>query len=128
MDIVQIVGLGIVASVLAIAIKKQTPELAVLVSAAAGVIIFFAVLPAFAGGINILTGLSRLVAVDTEFITIILKIIGIAYIADFGAQVCMDAGEASIAAKIELSGKVLIMVASAPILYGLINLIAGILP
>jgi stage III sporulation protein AD len=51
-----------------------------------------------------------------------------AYIVEFGAQISRDAGEDSIALKIELGGKVLIMVLAIPILLALMDLIIKILP
>ena len=59
---------------------------------------------------------------------LILKIIGVAYIVEFGAQISRDAGEEAIASKIELGGKIIIMVLSMPILLALIDLIIKILP
>ena len=57
-----------------------------------------------------------------------LKIIGIAYIADFGAQVTRDAGEEAMASKIEMAGKVLILVMAIPIVTMIIETIIKILP
>ncbi|MFY9520125.1 MAG: stage III sporulation protein AD, partial [Caldicoprobacterales bacterium] len=64
---------------------------------------------------------------DSVYITTILKVIGIAYLADFGAQLCKDAGESAIAAKIELGGKILILLLAIPILTALMELILKIL-
>jgi stage III sporulation protein AD len=52
--------------------------------------------------------------IDTQYLSIALKIIGIAYVCEFGVQVCKDAGENSIASKVELGGKVLIAVMAVP--------------
>ncbi len=62
------------------------------------------------------------------YVETILKIIGIAYIAEFGAQITRDAGQGAIAAKIELAGKVLILVMAIPILTVLIETIITLLP
>lgn len=62
------------------------------------------------------------------YVETILKIIGIAYIAEFGAQITRDAGQGAIAAKIELAGKVLILVMAIPILTVLIETIISLLP
>jgi stage III sporulation protein AD len=58
----------------------------------------------------------------------VLKITGIAYIAEFGAEVCKDAGEGSIASKIELAGKVTIIVLAVPIITSLLDLIIKVMP
>ena len=57
---------------------------------------------------------------------VVLKVIGIAYLTQFGAQLCADAGEGTVAAKIELAGKILMMTAAAPVLIGLLELVMGL--
>lgn len=123
MDIMQIVAVGIIAGVLSLTVKKQTPEIALLISIAAAVLIFFMILPKISAIFGVLEGISTRIRGDMVFIGTLLQVTGIAYIAEFGSQVCKDAGEGAIAAKIELAGKVLIMAASTPIIMALLNLI-----
>jgi stage III sporulation protein AD len=66
--------------------------------------------------------------VDFMYLSTILKVIGIAYIAEFGSQICKDAGENAIASKIELGGKLIILVLTIPILTALMEVIIDILP
>lgn len=66
--------------------------------------------------------------VSNVYVETLLKIIGIAYIAEFGAQVTKDAGQGAIASKIELAGKILILVMAIPILTVIIETILGFLP
>lgn len=66
--------------------------------------------------------------VNLMYVETILKIIGIAYIAEFGAQITRDAGQGSIASKIELAGKILIMAMAIPILTVIIETILDLLP
>ena len=127
MDIMQIVAVGIIAGVLSLTIKKQTPEIALLISIAAAVLIFFMILPKISAIFGVLNGISGRIRGDMGFIGTLIQITGIAYIAEFGAQICKDAGEGAIAAKIELAGKVLIMAASTPIIIALLNLITQVL-
>jgi len=61
-------------------------------------------------------------------LTTILKIVGIAYIGDFGAQVCRDAGESAIASKVEFAAKVLVLIVALPIVVGLLETITRLLP
>jgi len=128
MEITQIVALGIVAAVLSITLRKHSPEFAMMVGLAASVLILLVLLPRLNELVQTLQRLSGLVETKSGFVSIMLKIIGIAYIAEFGAQACQDAGESALASKIELGGKVLIMTASAPILMSLIDLILSLLP
>lgn len=66
--------------------------------------------------------------VNMIYIETILKIIGIAYIAEFAAQVTKDAGQGSIASKIELGGKILILTMAIPILTVMIETIIQMIP
>lgn len=66
--------------------------------------------------------------VNMMYVETILKIIGIAYIAEFGAQITKDAGQGAIASKIEMTGKILIMVMAIPILTVIIETVIGLLP
>jgi stage III sporulation protein AD len=66
--------------------------------------------------------------VNMVYLDTILKIIGIAYIAEFASQITKDAGQGSIASKIELSGKVLILAMAIPILTVIIETIIQLIP
>ncbi|MBP2652998.1 MAG: stage sporulation protein [Firmicutes bacterium] len=128
MEIVQIVGLGFIVTLLILIIRTQKPEFAVQLSLALATIIFLLVL----GKINLVIGLIRDLAdkanVSQMYLNTILKIIGIAYITEFGAQVCRDAGEGAVAGKIEFAGKVLVMVLAIPIIALVLETIVKLLP
>lgn len=128
MEIFKIVGIGIVATVLIIILKSTRPEFALYISLVTGVIIFSMILGELSYVIQTLNTLARRTNVEFTYFSTILKIIGMAYIVEFGAQISRDAGEDSIALKIELGGKVLIMVLAIPILLALMDLIIKILP
>jgi len=129
MEVVQIVGLGLVATILIVLLRQSDrSDAALLVSVVTGVIIFSMVIDKVKYIIDILSNLSRNANIEFTYFTTILKIIGIAYIVEFGAQISRDAGEESIASKIELGGKVIIMVLAMPILLALMDLILKILP
>jgi stage III sporulation protein AD len=66
--------------------------------------------------------------VNTIYVETILKIIGIAYIAEFAAQITKDAGQGAIASKIELGGKILILAMAIPILTVMIETIIQLIP
>ncbi len=66
--------------------------------------------------------------VNLIYVETILKIIGIAYIAEFGAQLTKDAGQGAIASKIELGGKILILTMAIPILTVIIETVLEMIP
>lgn len=128
MEIVQIVGIGIIATILAVLLKQEKPEIALQISIVTGLIIFIFIISKLSYVIEVLSDLAQRINIDFVYFSIILKIIGIAYIAEFGAQISRDAGEETIASKIELAGKILIMALSVPILLAVLDLIIKIMP
>lgn len=128
MDILQIIGLAIVATVIIAVLKVQRPEIAIQVSLATGIIIFIMILGKITAVIELLDSFASKVNIDTIYLSTLLKIVGIAYIAEFGAEVCKDAGEGAIAAKVEFAGKVVIIVLAVPIITSLMDLVISIMP
>ncbi|MCM2674980.1 stage III sporulation protein AD [Alkalicoccobacillus plakortidis] len=128
MDIIQIVGIGLIATFLALVVREQKPLFAFLVTLFAGIMIFLFVIDELVKIIQLLEGIAADANVHIMYLQTILKIIGIAYIAEFGAQIAKDAGQASMASKIELAGKILILVLAIPIIKAVIEMILSLLP
>lgn len=128
MDVLQIVAIGLIATVLIVVVKSQRPELAVLLSMAAGVVIFLLVLGKIGSIMDIIKDLASRAGISMVYLGTILKIIGIAYIAEFGAQICRDAGEGAVATKIEFAAKVLIMVLAVPIVVAVLQALLKLVP
>jgi stage III sporulation protein AD len=127
-DILQIIGLAIVATVIIAVLKANRPEIAIQISIAAGIIVFTMVLGKISAVIDLLNSYAQRINIDTIYLSTLLKIVGIAYIAEFGAEVCKDAGESAIASKVELAGKVMIIVLAVPIITSLMDLVIKIMP
>lgn len=128
MEIVQVVGLGLIATILALVVKEQKPIFAFLIAIVSGIIIFYFLIDKISEVIRVLERLAVQADLNLVFLETILKIIGIAYIAEFGAQVTRDAGQGAIASKIELAGKVLILILAVPIVQIIIETILHLLP
>ncbi|WP_257348071.1 stage III sporulation protein AD [Pseudalkalibacillus decolorationis] len=128
MEIIQIVGFCLIATFLALIIKEQKPAFSFLLILFAGASIFLFLIGKIQAVIAMLERLATNANLNMVYVETILKIIGIAYIAEFGAQITRDAGQGAIAAKIELAGKVLILVMAIPILTVLIETIITLLP
>ena len=128
MSIMQIVALAVVAVVLIVVIRQERPELALQISVAAGLIIFIFVIWKVAGVIKVLEKLASRADLNMVYLGALLKIIGIAYIAEFGTQVCRDAGENALAFKVELAGKAMILVLAVPIISTIVDTVERLLP
>ena len=128
MDIMKIAMLGIAVTVIIVMLREYRPELALQLSIATGIIIFLFMLTKLNSVITVLKQFAGRANIDLLYFSTILKVIAIAYIAEFGSQICKDAGEGAIAAKIEFAGKVLIMVFAIPIMAALLEVIIKLIP
>ncbi len=121
MDIAKIVAIAFIAVIIIGIIKQQRPEFTIYASIIAGAIILYFVFNELTPIISMLQNLSNKMGVTSKFFGILLKITGISYLTEFGANICKDSGETAIASKVELAGKVLIIGISIPILTTLMD-------
>lgn len=128
MDIIKIIGIGLISLIIIIILKQYRPEFTIYVSIIAGVLIITLSMDKLVGIINILTTLSNKTGMNSEYLGILLKITGIAILTEFAVSICNDAGESAIATKIDLGGKIIIISISIPIIVALLELIVKILP
>lgn len=80
------------------------------------------------GIIDMLNSLASKANVNNQFLGILLKITGIAFLTEFAVSICKDSGESAIANKIDFGGKVIIIGMSIPIISALLELIIKMLP
>lgn len=127
MDILRLVGFGLAVVFLIIFVSDQNKTYGGLIRVLGGVIILLFIIPQLRVVFEIIMDLSEKIKLNDTYLMIVLKIIGVAYIAEFGYQLCKDAGEESIANKIQLAGKVMILVLASPIALALIELITQLI-
>lgn len=128
MDIVKIIGIAFLALIIIIILKQYKPEFVIYVSILAGALILLMSLEKIGGIITLLENISAKTAINGEFLAILIKITGIAFLTEFAVSVCKDAGEAAIANKVDLGGKVIIIAISIPIISALLETVVKILP
>ena len=126
MEMGRIIALGLVGTVFAVLLKKENPQIAMLVAAVTGILIFGLICVPLGNLVALLRETAEKAGVGSGYFAVVLKVIGIAYLTQFGAQLCADAGEGAVAAKIELAGKILMMTAAAHVLTGLLELVMGL--
>ncbi len=123
-EIFRIIGAGLIISILILMVKQYKPEFAILISAVGGMLLLIMIINLFG---NVFTSLLQIVektGIDTSLFGTLLKIIGVGYIAEFASNICVDMQCNSIADKILLGGKLIILALSMPILKGIVDLIA----
>lgn len=128
MDIIKITGIGLIALIIIVIIKQYRPEFVIYVSLAAGVLILVMIMDKIKAITSLLTSLSNKTALNSEFLILLIKITGIAFLTEFTVSICKDSGEAAIANKVDLGGKTLIISMSVPIIASLLETILKLLP
>ena len=126
MEISRIVALGLVGTVFSVLLKKENPQISLLTGAATGILIFLMIAEPLQNLLFLLKETAEQANVGEGYFGIVLKVIGIAYLTQFGSQICADAGENAVASKIELAGKVMMMTVAAPVLTGLLKTVMGL--
>lgn len=102
------------AAILATMIKKERSEISVMIGLSAGIIIFFYVLSQITIVFEFMSQLLEMVSIEETYYMQLLKMLGIAYVAEFASSICKDAGHQSISGMIELFAKLSIVVLSIP--------------
>lgn len=123
----KIAMLGIAGILTALFLKEVRPSYTVFISMATCLLIFFYAVSRLSYLADTLVNLKSYVAIQDSYLTSLLKIVGITYIADFSANLCRDAGYSAIAGQIEFFGKISILTISAPVVLALLDTISGFL-
>jgi stage III sporulation protein AD len=128
MDIFQIAAIGLCGVVISSMVKSYKSEFATYVIIATVMVIFIMVVAKLTVVFDFLSEIYNQISYGKNFFPIILKVLAVAYIADFAAQICRDSGETAIAGKVELAGKVMIFYLAIPVMMSVMELINKMLP
>ena len=123
MVLLRILGVGIVAAVLSLLVKQHRPELAIGIPITGGVIIFLMIIPSLQDMVELFGSLAEQAGMQNQYLKLILKMIGIAYLCQFAAELCRDAGESALAGALEMTGAVCALLAALPLLQAVLNLL-----
>ncbi len=125
MDIFKILAFCLLSAVLAVVLKEQKPEYSVLIGTASAVAVITLILTAVAPAVSEIKLLLENSGIDSAYFKIALKALGIAYISEFTADICRDAGQGSMAGKAELAGKAGIFLIALPLLSSILKTALG---
>ncbi len=128
MEIAQIVGLALLTTIFLLILRQEKPVMAVLLSIVFAVVIFTSLMDKMASIIEVLKELTRRAEINYFFLTTILKILGVAYLAEFAASICIDAGEQAVAKKVEFAAKIIIGVLAIPIIVAILESLLELMP
>ena len=127
LDVVKIGIMGVAGVLLATFLKKEKSEYSMLISMGICILIFSFLIHKMQMVLVFVERLESMLSLDSSYIVLILKMIGIAYVAGFAMDVCKDAGYGAIGSQIETFAKISILVVSLPVLLTFLEVIGSIL-
>ena len=127
MTVISMCGIGVIAAVLALTIRRESPETALMISLGAGALILLQTLRLILDGADDLSVLLQAGGINAENIVILFKALGICFLTEFACDCASEAGLPSLCGNISLSGKALVLIASLPLLRQAIGMIGELL-
>lgn len=128
MDLIKIIGIGFITVILTIILKEYKKDFAIYTILIGGALILYFSFETLIDVVNFLKDLSSKGKIDNSFISLLLKITGISILSEFAVSICKDCGEASIASKIDLGGKILVISLSIPVIGNALEQLLSLLP
>ena len=126
-DVLKVAAAAIVAAVCAMVVRKQVPEVAILLAVCAGVLILLYCSGALEAVIGFLDRLAELSGLSPEVLSPMLRAVGIGVVTRLAADFCKDAQEGALAGVVELAGTALALVAVLPLMSAVLDLLTQLL-
>ena len=126
-DILKIVAIALVTVFAHMLVKQTKPEIAIIISIVGSVIIIIMAVNILSSVISSFYKIFQTTGVQTALLTPLIKIVAIGYIAEFGANICQDAGASGVADKVLFSAKLIILVISLPIITTVVDMVVALL-
>lgn len=120
MSIIQIAGIGVMGTLLALQFKSGKNEYGIYLSIAVSLVLFFCMSGRLEVIVETFHTISSVIQVDNVYIQTMLKMLGVTYIAEFASGICRDAGYQTIAGQIEIFARLTILALSMPVLEALL--------
>ena len=127
MVILKICAIALASVILISIIRIYKPELTVEAVLAASLILLIYIVGSIYYSFESLNELYQNISAGKSYFPVIVKCLGIAYLTEFTAALCDDAGEKSIAGKVELAGKIAIFFTAIPVFQSLMNLLNSLI-
>ncbi len=127
MDIFKIIGVAFITTFSAALLKPSKPELSFAVTVTGVIVILFLIVDALQNTLTVFSTIAQMTGVENGLLKILLKIVGVGYLTEFGAGLLNDFGSNSVADKVVLGGKITIVLLSMPVIESLLQLVRGFL-
>ena len=126
-EVFKVLGVGIVTAIAVLLLRGTKPELAFAVTLTGVVIISFFIIASLKNVLSVFQGIVEVTGIENSLIKLLLKIVGVGYVTEFGAGILTDFGSPTIADKVLIGGKLVVILLSLPIMQSLLQLIGAFL-
>ena len=127
MDLIKVVILGVVISILAVFLKSIKPEYSMFIIMIGSILLIVYIVNSLTDIFSFFNYVVDKTGIDKELFLVLIKIIGVGYIIEFAAGICLDSGNTSIANKVSIAGKILIFLLSMPIIKNLFDMVLSLI-
>ncbi len=128
MELLKIVGVGVIISLTIVIVRQVKPEFSAIMTVLGSCLMLAYCLQFIAIPVSELSAIMNRTGINNELFSIIIKIVGVGYLIEFGASICADTGNSAIADKVILGGKLLILILAIPIFSSIFNIVLGLIP
>ena len=122
MEIWQSAALAVVCALLCLILRQYRPEFALVAAVLCGIFLLTAIVTQLAPVFSDLSKLAEQASVAPIYLEVTIKSFGVCYLAQLAADICRDAGQTAIASKIELAGRVAVIVLAMPMFFEIMEL------
>lgn len=126
-SMIKIVMISIISVIFILILKPNNSHIALMLTLLTSVVLFLFITPFLEEVVSLVKSFQTYIDFKNLYLDVVLKIICVSYICEIGVDLCKDAGISSIATKIEMGGKVLIMILSLPIIQEVLKTVITIL-
>ena len=127
LEVSKIIGVAFITTFASVLLRPTKPELSFAVTVTGVIIILLFIVDALKNTLAAFTTIAAVTGIENGLLKVLIKIVGVGYLTEFGAGILQDFGGNSLADKVVLGGKITIVLLSLPVLEGLINMVKGFL-
>ncbi len=127
MTIVKIAAIVVIASVLSLIVRQYKGEYALIIQLSAIILVMLVALSTVSNLLDDINNLMGDTSLNTDFINLLIKVLGVSIIVEMSADICRDSGNSALASNVELVGKAIILGMTFPMLKTLLSFISGLL-
>lgn len=127
MNLAAVIGIAVIAAILASMLRRYHQEYAMILAVAAGAVLMLGIILGFSPAAEEIRLLLEESGLNGEYASILFRALGICFLAQFAADACRDAGESALASRVELGGKTAVVILSLPLFREIMTVALGLL-